>query len=136
MNTYHKHVVVAVFAAFVVSACSSSPEVVPSSGPRSATSPEQVEIYAKAPDKYEVLGNVTVTGAEGAKWDERGDATEGFEALKRKAAARGANGLLLKVGEGDYDQLVLAGYKGEYYQVPVKGNPPTAVVEAIYVLEK
>src|SRR5687768_16022525 len=123
MYTHHKHVVVAVFAAFVVSACSSSPEVVPSSGPRSATSPEQVEIYTKAPDKYEVLGNVTVTGAEGAKWDERGDATEGFEALKRKAAARGANGLLLKVGEGDYDQLVLAGYKGEYYQVPVKGNP-------------
>ena len=135
MNAYRIHVA-AILAAFVCSACTSSPEVVPSSGPRTATSPEQVEIYTKAPDKYEELGPVTVTGAEGAKWDERGDATAGFDALKRKAADRGANGLLLKLKEGEYEQLVLAGYKGEYYPVPVKGKPPTAVAQAIYVIEK
>jgi len=135
MNAYRIHVV-AVLAALVCSACSSSPEIVPSSGPRDATSPEQVEIYPKAPAKYEDLGPVTVTGAEGATWDHKGDATQGIEILKRKAAERGANGLLLKLKEGEYEQLVLAGYKGEYYQVPIKGKPPTAIVEAIYVIEK
>ena len=138
MKMYRKHYLLALLAAFVCSACASEPQVVPSTGPRMATTPEKVNFYKQPPKKYEQLGTVTVTSAEGAKWDDRGDATEGFEILKRKAAERGANGLLLKAPKGEYEKLILAGYKGEYFQVPVKGRPgdATAIVEAIYVLEK
>jgi opacity protein-like surface antigen len=127
----------AVLAALLLSACSSS-EVVPSSGPRSPTTAEQVKIYQKAPKKYEKLGVVTVSRAEGATWDERGDATAGFDILKRKAAALGANGLLLTVPEGGEEKRATAGYHGTYYQVPVKGprGSVEGLAQAIYVLEE
>lgn len=124
--------------ALFLSACSSQPEVVPSSGPRSPTSADQVKIYQKAPNRYENLGVVTVSRAEGATWDERGDATVGFDILKRKAAALGANGLLLTVPEGGEEKRVNAGYHGEFYQVPIKGprGSVEGVGQAIYVLEE
>ena len=75
--------------------CASKPEIVPSSGPRTPTSASQVKIYEKQPKKYEMLGTVTVTREEGAKWDEKGDANAAFDTAKSKAAALGANGLLL-----------------------------------------
>ena len=127
----------AILAAVLLSACSSS-EVVPSSGPRSPALAEQVKIYQKAPKRYENLGVVSVTRAEGATWDERGDATAGFDILKRKAAALGANGLLLTVPEGGEEKRATAGYYGTYYQVPVKGprGSVEGLAQAIYVLEE
>ena len=124
-------------AAVLLSACTSS-EVVPSSGPRSPTIAEQVKIYQKAPKRYENLGVVSVTRAEGATWDERGDATVGFDILKRKAAALGANGLLLTVPEGGEEKRATAGYHGTYYQVPVKGprGSVEGLAQAIFVLEE
>jgi hypothetical protein len=115
----------------------SSPEIVPSKGTRPPTSPEYIGIYQKEPRKYERLGLITQQVTPEMKFDDRGDSTKGFEALKAQAAKLGANGLLLKLPEGSYDFLVLAGYKGSYYQVPAnKGEPKTVMGEAIYVLEQ
>jgi hypothetical protein len=121
--------------AFLLSACASKPEILPSSGPHSPTTADQVEIYQKEPKRYEKLGGVSVSRDEGAVWDDRGDATVGFDLLKRKAAALGANGLLLKAEEGkDEHRKILAGYHGEYYQVPVStSTPPHGMAQAIFV---
>lgn len=117
--------------------CASSGEVVPSKGPRPPTDPAYVAIYQKEPRKYEVLGQISQVVTPDMKWDEKGDSTAGFEKLKALAAEKGANGLLLKLPEGTYAYLVLAGYKGQYYQVPVKaGEPKTVMGEAIYVIEQ
>ena len=127
-----------VSAAMLLSACSSTPEVVPSSGPRAATSAEQVRIYEKEPKRYEKLGQVTVSRNEGVSWSDRGDATAGFDLLKKKAAALGANGLLLKVDDPkDNKRRVLAGYHDEFYQVPVSDTePPQGMAQAIYDLSE
>ena len=146
--------------AVIVSGCSSGPEILPSSGPHPATSPDQVKLFQKAPKQYEQLGMVSVSADEGARWDERGDATVGFDILKRKAAALGANGLLLAhddsgtagAGAGGTSgtggsrgtgstgdsadgarRLILAGYHGEYYQIPVADNPKRGFAQAIFV---
>jgi hypothetical protein len=113
-----------------------SPEVVQSKGPHAPTSPEYIALYQKEPRKYERLGTITQVVTPEMKFDERGDSTPGFEKLKAQAAEKGANGLLLQLPDGTYDFLVLAGYRGSYYQVPAKrGDPKTVLAEAIYVLE-
>jgi hypothetical protein len=116
--------------------CASEPKVVPSSGPRPATSAQLVKFYQKAPQRYEMLGKITVTREEGAKWDQRGDANAAFENARAKAAALGANGLLLAANKGEYDALATAGHHGTFYQVPIKGRPPVGMFQAIYVLEE
>jgi hypothetical protein len=130
-------VVLGVVAA-IIGGCAKA-EVVPTTGPHSPTTPDKVVMYQKPPKKkYEVLGTVEVTRAEGAKWDQNGDATRGFEQLRSKAAAMGANGLLLEADKGTYDLLVTAGDNGTFYQIPVrnKGGSPTAIATAIYVHEE
>ena len=120
----------------IVGGCASKPEVVPSSGTRAATSAQQVKIYQKAPQRYEMLGKLTVTRDEGARWDQRGDANAAFDNARAKAAALGANGLLLAANPGESDALATAGYHGTFYQVPIKGRPPVGMFQAIYVLEE
>jgi hypothetical protein len=120
----------------LLAGCATKPEIVPSSGPRAATTPNEVAFYDKAPKKYELLGTVTVNKAEGAAWDERGDANAAFDALKAKAAALGANGLLLSANPGEFDRRATVGYHGTFYQVPVRGMPGVGVAQAIYVLKK
>src|SRR5687768_8951641 len=104
--------------------CASEPEIVPSMGARTPTSLEQVKVYDKAPKKYEILGKVTVTREEGAKWDERGNANAAFDNARAKAAALGANGLLVHAEPGEFQARATAGYHGKFYQVPVRGQPP------------
>ena len=116
-------------------------EVLPNSGNHPPLQPDQVKLYQKQPKKYEELGMIEVPTTTEMRWDQRGDSTAGFDALKAKAAAMGANGVLLmrKSGEGKSDDegaMVTAGYKGEFYQVPLRTNPPTAVAQAIYVLKE
>jgi len=139
MNMSHiRLVVVVVLGAMFLSACATS-EIVPVSGPRAAMPVEQVKFYQHPPKRYEILGPVTVSREEGATWDERGDATAGFDILRKKAAALGANGLLLQTDKGDDYKKVLAGYHGEYYQVPVSGSgtsSPKALARAIYVIDE
>jgi len=116
---------------------SQGPEIVPSQGPRPPTSAEQVALYQKQPKKYERLGLITQVVTPEMKWDERGDSTAGFDALRAQAAQKGANGLLFTLPDGTFDYLVLAGYRGDYYQVAAKkGEPKTVMAEAIWVIEK
>src|SRR5215213_1173890 len=126
------------FAALLLAGCSSQPEIVPTSGPRPPTSAEQVQIYQKEPKRYERLGALSVSRDEGASWDERGDATAGFDILKRKAAALGANGLLLMSADpAANNKRITAGYHGEYFQIPVtRTSPPQGMAQAIYVPPK
>jgi len=128
-------VIAACVVASAVGGCAKS-QVVPSAGPREATTPAQVKIYEKAPKKYEVLGALNVPISGDVRWDARGDADAGFERLRTDAAALGANGVLLQAPAGAADTLVLAGDKGVYYQVPMqtKTNPRAAVAQAIWVL--
>jgi len=100
------------------------------------TSPDQVKIYQKAPNKYEGLGTVTVPIGADVRWDEKGDADAGFQKLRAAAAERGANGLLLTAPDGATNAVVTAGYKGTYYQVPVQMNPKGAVAQAIWVVKE
>ena len=104
----------------VVAGCES--EVVPSKGNREPTNPAEVKIYQEKPKKYEDLGSVEVPVGGDVKWDEKGDATAGFDRLKSQAAQRGANGVLLMTDEPS-TAMVTAGTGGKYYRVPVRTNP-------------
>jgi hypothetical protein len=120
----------------VISPAGCGSQVVPSTASHPPTDPSQVKIYPKQPKKYEVLGLVEVPVGGDVRWDNRGDANAGFEKLRAGAAARGANGLLMSDGAGNAN-MVLAGYRGTFYQVPIKlGTPNIAVAQAIYVLEE
>jgi hypothetical protein len=121
--------------AAVLAGCS-GPEVLPPSGAHPVALPAQVKIYQKQPAKYELLGTINVPVTAAMKWDDRGDSTAGFEALQAKAAALGANGVLLKADQGLYDIEIGAGFKGTYYLVPLKKEPRTAVASAIFVLKE
>jgi hypothetical protein len=124
----------AVLLAILLGGC--GPEVVTPTGPRPPTSPSAVTIYDKEPKKYEQLGMVEVPVGGIVQWNANGDGTPGYEKLLAAAAARGANGILLKPTAPD-QMLVLAGYRGTYHPVPVRpGNPNAAVVQAIYMLER
>lgn len=111
-------------------------KVVPSQGPRPATSANDVQIYQKAPKKYEALGPVKQVVTPDMRFDHRGDSTVGFDRLKGLAAEKGANGLLLITNDPSAGMQVTAGYRGSFYQVPMtKGEPRAVMGQAIYVLE-
>lgn len=126
-------VMVCMFVVAGLSGC--GPQVVPASQ-HAPTSPNEVKFFQKQPAKYEELGMITVPVTAEMKWNEKGDCTPAFEALKTKAAAKGANGVLLIAQPGSFDVLATAGYKGAWYQVPVKREPKTLVVQAIYVINE
>jgi hypothetical protein len=114
--------------------CSTS-HVVPASGDRPPTNAKDVKLYTNEPKKYEKLGTVEVPVGGDVRWDSNGDATPGFEKLKAAAAAKGANGILLLPGKSQVESVV-AGYKGKFYQVPLRrGTPSAVVVEAVFVIE-
>lgn len=98
---------------------------------------DSIKFYTKPPRSYENLGLVQFAVPPGMTWDKNGNVDAGFEDFKAKAAAMGANGLLFDgtLVEGT-QHLTLAGYKGQYYQVPVKQEPRTAMAKAIYVVEE
>lgn len=92
-----------------------------------------VNLYQKAPERYEVLSVMSVPVTPEMKWNEKGDSPAAFEALKTRAAAQGANGVLLTAQPGSFDVMAIAGYHGTWYQVPVKREPKTLVAQAIFV---
>ena len=117
---------------FVCSMAGCAPQVMPPSGTRTPTSPDQVMIYQKQPHKYEDLGMVTVPIGGEIRMDDRGDATAGFTELKKKAAALGANGLLLDEDKVTSAATVTAASNGTFYKVPVDHNPKVAKGIAIW----
>jgi len=123
----------AVLIAMFVFTLGCESEIVPATA-HDPIAPAQVKIYQKAPQKYEVLGTVEVPVGGEVRWDNRGDADAGFKKLQELAAAKGANGVLLKTAPNI--PSVTAGYNGVYYQVPIRlsdGKPTAAWAEAIFV---
>lgn len=108
--------------------------------PRPPISPDQVTFYRTSPGtRFDKVGLIKVPITPELHWDDRGDATAGFQILRSKAAAMGANGVLLKLPESEYERQVTAGYttggKTDWYVVSLRGKPgeATAVAQAIYV---
>ncbi len=126
--------VLAIFSGIMIAGC--SPEVLPPSGAHPPLLAENVKIYESQPSKYELLGTIEVPVTPEMKWDEKGDSTPGFKALLAKAAALGANGLLLRADANQHDVMVGVGFNDKYYQVPLRLQPKTAVAEAIFVLRE
>jgi hypothetical protein len=118
----------------LLAAC--SPQVLPPSGSHPLTPWERVLIYQKEPAKYELIGEISLPVTPDMRWDEHGDSTPGFEALKNRASAMGGNGVLLKAKDGKNDYVVGAGYRGVFYQVPMRREPHSVVASAIYMLEE
>ena len=127
-------VVLLAVSCFWMCGCSSEPTILPTQQ-HVATTPDKVKILGKRPKKYEQLGTVTVEITRELAWDDRGDANKAFDALKQKAAALGANALVLWAEPGAHDIMATAGYHGEFYQVPIRRQLPTrtAVAQAVYV---
>jgi hypothetical protein len=124
---------VGILALALVAGCASS-EVVPATQ-HPVSQPESVQIYQNPPRKYEILGQILDEVPQGELWDAYGNANAVFDRLKAKAAKLGANGLLLTVDRSQYVALAGAGYNGTQYNIPMRDNPRTAVVLAIYVIE-
>ena len=131
----HKALLMLAPAMVVLSACS---EVVPTTGPHPAISPDAVKLYQNPPAKYEDLGKIVFPITPDVRWDERGDAQARLRArLKASRPPRWApNGILLKGDTGPNGRLVGAGDGTTYYLVPVQNDPKAAIVEAIFVLKQ
>ena len=111
-------------------------QVVPA-GQHAPTKPESVQLYEKKPTQYEELGLIEVPIGGDIRWDDKGDSTRGFMALREKAAALGATGVLLDLDKGQFNASVTAGDGKKYYIVPLRTTttPPEAIAQAIYVLK-
>jgi len=120
-------------AAVFLAGC--EPVVLPPSQ-HAPTSPEQVKLYQKQPAKYENLATIMMPITPEMKWNDRMESVAGIDALKARAAAMGANGVLMTAQPGMFDVMATTGYHGAWYQVPVKDNPKRAVVQAIFVVSE
>ncbi|MCY2952600.1 MAG: hypothetical protein NTU53_11590 [Planctomycetota bacterium] len=114
-----------------------APQALPATS-HALTSADKVRILQDRPHKYEQLATITLEITPSMKWDERGDANPVFDLLKQKAAATGANAIVLWAQQDAYDILATAGYKGTFYQVPIKRQLPTrtAIVQAVYIVQE
>jgi hypothetical protein len=122
-------------AAVIFVGCSTNPKVLPTTGPHPATDPNLVMVYQTPPSQYEILGQVEAPIGGNVHWDDQGNADAGFDLLRRKAAEMGGNGLLMAAAPNTTDLLVIAGYHGMMYKVPVRSaNPKAAVCQAIWVV--
>lgn len=129
--TFHARVLVVAFLSLMLIGCAST--IVPSSGPRMPTAPSSVALYQDPPSKYEELGIIKTDGT--FVWDQVGQMQGVIDELKVKAAALGANGLLLQVPE--YRLKATGTYNEEHYQVPIdRTQKRNAMATAIFVLKK
>jgi len=110
----------------------SQPTIVPSYGPRPATDPGSIEILTEQPSKYQILGVVETT--QNLVWGKSAQIDPVMDTLKTKAAAVGANALLLEAKGTDVKATGM--YRSRTYQVPIDKVPATkAMATAIYVIE-
>lgn len=101
------------------------------------TTPDQVQLYQKGPEKYGIIGEVRLELTPDLTWDGRAEVNKVFDLMKAKAAAMGANGLLFEFKDGEYDINATAGYHGAFYGVPIRLKPTrTAIAKAIRVEPK
>ncbi|QOV89306.1 hypothetical protein [Humisphaera borealis] len=115
--------------AVAVGGCGST--IVPTT-PHAPTEASAVQILEAAPSKYEVLGIVETT--ESLKWGEYASIEPVMTALKKKAAALGATGLLLDAAGAPVKATGM--YNGKAFQVPIDGLPATkAMATAVYIVK-
>jgi hypothetical protein len=131
LNSHRQIWLLAAFA-MIVSACNTSrtePAV-----KHAPSDPSTIQIYQTRPEgTLERLGIVETT--ENVRWQEdRTDVTPMVESLKAKAAALGANGLILEVPDDPSEKRVQAQgtYQGKSYifsgtMVPVKKAKAVAI---------
>jgi len=118
--------------------CAAKPIVVPATS-HQAVSVDQVKIYDAEPYKYEMLGNVELPMTPEMKFNAKGEYDPAMDALKAAAAAKGANGLLLKMDTSEINGLAGVQYHGKFYQVGARHTPDgkkILVGKAIYVVEE
>ena len=117
------------------------PEMIPAT-PRPALGVEAVELYTKAPKKFEDHGIILTPAVDGIN-NFKADAY--VDQLKTMAAAKGANGLLIapvdewKEYKGRDARYAYVGgyYKGVFYNFPYTTDKPASVgARAIFVIEK
>lgn len=125
--------ILAGLAAVFLGGC--APVVLPPSQ-HAPSSPEQVKLYQKQPAKYESLATIMMPITPEMQWNDKMESVVGIDALKSRAAALGANGVLMTAQPGTFDVMATTGYHGSWYQVPVKDNPKRAVVQAIFVVSE
>jgi len=111
------------------------PTVLQPTAPRPPTDALRVRLYQKEPDKYEDLGLVEVPGD--LIREDKSAADRIGDQLKANAAARGANGLLLRMPKDMGLYGVGAFYYEKYYVFPFRLKPTKAVLgTAIYVVKE
>lgn len=121
--------------AFMLTGCGH--EALPPSGPHDPVVPTAVKIYQDYPRKYELLGTITLPITPEYAWNSRGRADAAVANLRGQAGAMGGNGLLLMIDPEKFDYLQIAGVgKREWYRIPIRMNPDTAVADVIYVLKE
>ena len=100
------------------------------------TSPADIKLYQKEPEEYEILGIVQVK--ENLRSDEGTEITPIVNALKAKAAAMGANGLLFAAESDPRTTVRIVGrYDNEFYQIPYQLKPTKVVLaKAIWIPPK
>lgn len=102
-----------------------------------AISASAVKLYTKAPSDYQMIDIVSYALPAGMTWDQNTDATEGFDALKAAAAAKGANGLLFdSVPIAGTEHYTLVNYHGKLYTVDMVMHPRRVMAKAIYVIKQ
>lgn len=117
----------------LVDGCTSAPKDL-SGQTLPPTVADKVMLYQKKPSHYDIVGMVSQVITPDLGWDERAHAEKAFDLLKAQAAAKGANGILFELEEGEFDIFVNAGYYGQFYDVPMRLKPQrTAVARAILV---
>ena len=76
---------------------------------RSATSPEQVQLYSAAPEtKYEVIALVKARSGNG--WTDQQSIDYAVDELKNQAAAVGANGIILDQAGSQLGGFIMTDY--------------------------
>jgi len=119
--------------ALIVSACSSSSNKDQTAVKHAPSDPSSIKIYQTRPEgALERLGIVETT--DNVKWQQGNDVTPMVESLKAKAAALGANGLLLEIPNDPSEKRVQAQgtYQGQSYifsgtMIPVKKAKAVAI---------
>ncbi len=136
-----RHLIGLVPFALLAVAAGCSPDMVPATA-RPALSANAVEIFVKAPKKFEDHGFVFVEVAPSTN-DFQADVY--VDQLKETAASKGADGLLIapidewKESKGHDSRYVYVGgfYKGKFYNFPVTTEKPRRMVgRAIYVIDR
>ena len=79
----------------MLSACATSSQVI-TGQPRAAIDPAEVQVYSKAPQVYEEIAIIEATSRSSFSFGDQAKTETMIRRLKERAAALGANGVLLQ----------------------------------------